>query len=591
VEYTYLGLGTIVATSAPEPGVTWSLKSGGDPVNPYAGLDPFGRVIDCPWSGTSGTLEELQYTYDRSSNRTSRHNPVAPDGGNDELYAYDGLQRLVDMSRGDLAESDTVIDNPNFGQSWQLDATGNWSGFKTLDTATPANNLDQQRTSNPANELTDVTRRYGAAWVTPEYDRAGNMTSIPSGLDPTAALGGTYDAWNRLVSLSGTASYRYDGLNRRITKTVGSDTRDYFYSSGWQSLEEWLGGTLDRQFVWGLRYIDDLVLRDRLNSDGSLVDRYYALQDANWNVTAICSDEGTIAERYRYSPYGVPTFLNASFSTKDASSYDWETLYAGYRWETDCGLYQVRWRWLAAILGIWTTVDPLRGTAGDVNHVGYVEMNPATNIDPLGLLCWTAGERVVVKPRTYTVTQRELRLGMSYQTELGGDTTNMPVFGPFGGIQMTEHVMNFQIQKVDVFTPPIPTAAPLSEPITAEPAAPTPILGQRTGGQPADLSARSLGPFGGDLTSIPLPPVWANLTNSDIYALNHGQLNGTSCKQSFGVSGTCINNVTKRVVSVMFSASSEGTIVYDMLGGWICQATDPPNRTDVQERCDKLPDN
>jgi hypothetical protein len=40
---------------------------------------------------------------------------------------------------------------------------------------------------------------------------------------------------------------------------------------------------VDRQFTCGLRYIDDLVLRDRG------VERKYALQDPNWNVVAVLS--------------------------------------------------------------------------------------------------------------------------------------------------------------------------------------------------------------------------------------------------------------------------------------------------------------
>ena len=57
-------------------------------------------------------------------------------------------------------------------------------------------------------------------------------------------------------------------------------------------LEEYVAATSltvpDRQFVWGLRYIDDCVLRDRSNG-GTLNERLYAMQDANWNVVAICN--------------------------------------------------------------------------------------------------------------------------------------------------------------------------------------------------------------------------------------------------------------------------------------------------------------
>src|SRR5579885_1278389 len=92
------------------------------------------------------------------------------------------------------------VSSANFAQSWQLDATGNWPKFRQLYTATSSNNLDQQRASNQANELLQISQRYGTAWAQPGYDHAGNMTTIPSGVDPTVAMNGIYDAWNRLVS-------------------------------------------------------------------------------------------------------------------------------------------------------------------------------------------------------------------------------------------------------------------------------------------------------------------------------------------------------------------------------------------------------
>ncbi|MEX0887392.1 MAG: hypothetical protein WD009_13235, partial [Phycisphaeraceae bacterium] len=40
----------------------------------------------------------------------------------------------------------------------------------------------------------------------------------------------------------------------------------------------------------------------------------YALQDANFNVVAIVDDTGSVQERYRYTPYGQRTALNANFT-------------------------------------------------------------------------------------------------------------------------------------------------------------------------------------------------------------------------------------------------------------------------------------
>ncbi len=46
------------------------------------------------------------------------------------------------------------------------------------------------------------------------------------------------------------------------------------------------GLVIDRQFIWGLRYIDDLIRRDRYVS-GSINSTHFAMQDANFNVAAL----------------------------------------------------------------------------------------------------------------------------------------------------------------------------------------------------------------------------------------------------------------------------------------------------------------
>ena len=156
-------------------------------------------------------------------------------------------------------------------------------------------------------------------------------------------------------------------------------SRNYYYSDQWQVLEErtfatgsfsssssWssasTSGTplVERQFTWGLRYIDDLVLRDRSVS-GTLDERLYSMQDANWNVTAICDPTGTVQERYAYTAYGVVQFLNASFapSSGNVSAYEWETLYCGYRYDAGTGLYLARNRRLNPLLGCWLRLTRL----------------------------------------------------------------------------------------------------------------------------------------------------------------------------------------------------------------------------------------
>jgi hypothetical protein len=80
--------------------------------------------------------------------------------------------------------------------------------------------------------------------------------------------------------------YEYDARSFRIVKKTYDngqldETRHFYYNRRWQCLEERVDSSTDahRQFVWGRRYIDDLVLRDRDTSDpknGTLDERLYA---------------------------------------------------------------------------------------------------------------------------------------------------------------------------------------------------------------------------------------------------------------------------------------------------------------------------
>jgi RHS repeat-associated protein len=369
----------------------------------YSGLDRFGRVKDNRWlDGAGDDLDRLQYGYDRASNRIWRRNVVAAALGKefDELYGYDAIHRLQHMARGTLNGGRTALTSETFAQCWTLDSTGNWQGFREDDTGNGTWDLVQQRSANPVNEISGISETAGPSWVTPAYSRAGNMTTLPQPADPTASYTATYDAWNRLVKLADGADtvseYAYDGAKRRIVQKsyaggVLDETRHLYYTepSSWQVLEERVGTSpdsadADRQFVWGRRYIDDLVLRDRdTDANGSLDERLYTLQDANWNVTAIVDDDEDVQERYACSACGTPLYLSSVFVPQPAA-FDWETIYCGYCYQLETGLFHVRNRVYSPKLGAWVQRDPIGYLASDENLYCYARSNPLTHTDPNG---------------------------------------------------------------------------------------------------------------------------------------------------------------------------------------------------------------
>ncbi|MGH7138513.1 MAG: hypothetical protein ACREHD_22410, partial [Pirellulales bacterium] len=358
VDYTRIGLDTFVEQSSPEPQIAWSLINGSG-IDPYTGLDQFSRVVDSRWysTATSADLDRIQHGYDRVGNRLSRKNTVASAAGVylDELYSHDGLYRLTEMQRGELNGTSTAIVSGtlNFAQAWGLDALGNWSQFWENDSGSSWN-LQQTRTAGKANEITAIT---GGGWAQPGYDAAGNVVQLPNSSTPAVADNAIYDAWNRMASIYSAGSLVqqsiYDGLMRRIERLASGTARHFYYSPQWQSLEERVGASTitDSQFVWGSRYLDAPVLRDRGD------ERFYSIDDANWNVTAIVGSAETVSERYVYSAYGEPLFLSAAFAGIGSSTYAWECLFAGYRWDGAITAYSVRRRVLLPLLGTWLSRD------------------------------------------------------------------------------------------------------------------------------------------------------------------------------------------------------------------------------------------
>jgi len=419
-DYSYLGLGPArgaqptldapfisgtIEVDYTEPDIKYTLvgtAGGNDPDTGdiYRGLDRFGRIKDCYWYdyGSSTDIDRIKYGYDRNGNRIWRENTVAASYGKhfDELYGYDLIDRLKAMDRGDLNVLKDAVNNLQFAQDWALDATGTWRNFREDDDGDATWNLSQQRTGNKVNEISDISETIGPSWVTPVYNRAGNMTSIPKPTDPTASFTATYDAWNRLVKIEEgpdkVAEYEYDGAKRRsVKKTYASgsldETRHYYYTepAKWQVVEERVDSSSNpnRQFVRGLRYVDDIILRDRdTTGNGTLNERLYGMQDANWNVTSISGIEGTIQERYNYDPYGACTVLTAAFGCQGTSNVGWETRFAGYRLDSDTGLHRVRHR-TYSLATQWIQRDPIGLSAG-INLYEYCEGDPISCTDPLG---------------------------------------------------------------------------------------------------------------------------------------------------------------------------------------------------------------
>jgi hypothetical protein len=201
-QYTWIGLRTMVIEDFQQPQV--KLDYFGGTSGTYAGFDAFDRVVDQKWLYAGSTVrDQYTYGYDRASNRKYRENAGPSASAKDEYYTYDGMYQLKNFDRGDLNEGKTAIlttpNQPVREEDFTLDPTGNWSGY--VQKVSGSTQLNQSRTHNKVNKVTDISETVGPAWATPVHDAAGNMTTVPDPLGLTAGLTCKYDAWNRLVEV------------------------------------------------------------------------------------------------------------------------------------------------------------------------------------------------------------------------------------------------------------------------------------------------------------------------------------------------------------------------------------------------------
>ncbi len=397
----HCGLHRYAKVSYPEPGVNLSYisetgSSGDDAGDPYTGWDRFGRTQELPWRKDSTTLpqtflSQAKYGYNRASQRTWCTDPLAPAAKpQDEAYTYDGLYQLTGFSRGELNTNHTAIGGIPVGEeSFNYDPIGNWQATQTKADGSVV--FDQARTNTTTNEILTID----GSGMHVAYDATGNMTLAPPiAGDWEAAYTLVWDDWNRLVKVKdGTATvaeYAYDGLTRRITKTVGSLVTHLYYNSQWKIVEEREGTSTSpsRSSIWGIRYRDDLVRRTATftpSGGGSAVtETAYALHDY-YNVTTIVNTSGVVQERYGYTAFGETRFMAADYSPKSASTHAWDILYKAQQRDTETGFYNYGYRFYLPQLGRWPSRDPIEEEGG-INLYAAVNNNGVNGTDYLGLL-------------------------------------------------------------------------------------------------------------------------------------------------------------------------------------------------------------
>ncbi len=181
-------------------------------------------------------------TYDDYTRPATQQYPNV----NDNIaWGWTGEDDLATMTNNLASTTSDVSFTNHFTPAHQIaDAAISNAAYKY---APPVSGTDVYAAPNGLNQYTNITPAGGAAQSI-TYDARGNLT-----FDGVLTLG--YDPENHLMTASKTgmtASYLYDPLGRRTTKTVGSTVTNFLHD-GDTEIGEYDGtGTLLRRFVPGL---------------------------------------------------------------------------------------------------------------------------------------------------------------------------------------------------------------------------------------------------------------------------------------------------------------------------------------------------
>ena len=328
----------------------------------------------------------VTYQYDILGRRTN----MTANGQQPVTYQYDLSSRLTQVAQGSLAvglgydnaNRRTSLTYPNgTSTSYAYDVASRLTSINHIGPSGIIEALTYQY--DPAGNRTSLTRNNSTASLLPSavasatYDAANEQTAFAGAALTYDANGNlandgvnTYqwDARNRLVAISGgtTASFSYDALGRRTSKTINGVASQFAYD-GNDIVAEIGGGAVGANYLRSLN-IDEPFIRQA----GAGSEYYHT--DVLGSSLALSNAAGGSATAYSYEPFGKTTVSGASSNAFQ---------YTGR--ENDNGdVHYYRRRYYSSRSHRFISNDP-SGFEGGFNFYLYVLNNPLTRVDPFGL--------------------------------------------------------------------------------------------------------------------------------------------------------------------------------------------------------------
>jgi len=369
---------------------------------------PDGKVVTYTYDADNRLLQVqdwddglTRYAYDAAGRLISTTLP----NGVVTTQQYDDANRLVNLAH--TAADDTLL--ASF--SYEMDGVGNRTQITEV-LAQPGTGITTTTTItydyDPLQRLTDADYSSGER-LQYAYDGAGNMTAVTATITSTVVTTKTYDAANRLTTVTtegavrtldwsaagellrdGNDIYEWNAAGRLVGATVDGMSNRYAYLGDGGRISMTVGS---ETMTYTLDLATPLVQVLAVNGNGGDVAYLYGLArigeyDSEWryhladhlgSVRSLVGADGSVKGTQTYQPYGSP------LSTAGTAS----SMYGFTGEQTDpTGLVYLRARVYAPGLGQFMSRDSWHGDTYHpmtFNGFNYVDASPVNLTDPTGL--------------------------------------------------------------------------------------------------------------------------------------------------------------------------------------------------------------
>ncbi|MNS07313.1 putative deoxyribonuclease RhsC [compost metagenome] len=338
--------------------------------NTYArSMDLDGRITGYPLGNALNNGTNRTLTYDAAGRITAiTHTgmgvgPAAPANYN-QTYAYDGLDRL------------TTFTSASTNQAFSYDASGNriqaTFGAGTYSNTIAANSNRLDATTGPTPVKTNV------------HDASGNLTA-----DGTISY--TYNDRGRMQTAqigANTITYSYNGLGQRTKKAgpsavIAGGANYYVYDEQGHLLGEY---DADGKAIQETVFLGDIpvtVLKTVIVGGVEQANPYYIYAD-HINTPRVITNSADNQIVWRWDntdPFGL---TQPQDNPSSLGVFAYNPRFPGQVYDKETNLHYNYFRDYDPQTGRYVQSDPI-GLRGGINTYGYVEGNPISFADPLGL--------------------------------------------------------------------------------------------------------------------------------------------------------------------------------------------------------------